>query len=1035
MAIFYGADRHDALRDAAKEMIEYATQARVTTERYDGAKDKRLDLHCRNFFGTGMYGAQKSFLGLDVSVVSAQPAAGARVWAVGKAMKEAEKQKMSNLLRRLAVVAEDSGVYQPGLEENFAARWKERLTATLHIANRDMLLPLALLKATSDYAWNVELNAKAGAVSECYRFHAVDPSWDESKWIGNAQLLRTEVALSAMSSTKIYISGQGAYDLYINGARVNTGSPLNAAWTYYSQRVIYDVLDVSDLVPITGTYAIGVALAPAWRDTTSFPPFVPTDCDSNERVLRMIIKSDEKTVGVTDEHWKITNDGPVQSASIYNGGLYLFDIAHPPLQRTRLLLPSAPASTEVYDATKEIDGWSSIGFDASSWSNASSIDCFQPILSARSFPIIKVQEEHKPIGINKIECPANTGSCGNYTKGTCDANTTVQVVEGLCIGKASCTIPANDAVFGDPCYDTVKYLAVQAAGCTSATPATYVVDFGENLAGVCRIQVKGNKGDSITLKHAEVLMHEPYGPADGTVYTGNLRTAQATDTYVLRGDANGETWTPSFTYHGFRYVQVTGMAVTQDTLTRVINTINYGAYRGQGSNMMSLPTDCDQRDERLGWMGDADLTAEGFALNYDSGAFMDAFVRSMIDSRDPTTGAMPDTVPWSRYGNRPADPSWSAALPQNMYVRATMGGSLDIAEAYWTELMQYFTNIDAQIPANTSAQVAGAICSSFNYLTNLRQAAELATMLNYTTDAVALANRADDISAQYTATFYDASTKCYGNCEQGALALSIMADTNYSQTLGNQLVEKIQGNGNRVTGGIIAVKALFPALEAFNQHDQANDSSPSVVGRLSMLTPCHGQTNYPSWGYMFFNDIEPATSSLWELWDSPMEGPGMNSRNHHMFSSISAWLVTEVGGLKNLDCTQQTFTLRPSFSTLLSGVEASRETACGRVSMRYQRVGGRHILQHPEGRCELDASADVWGAISRVPAASNPRVLHVEMSCSEPETYEVEVEVPAGRRAELALRQPLRVLDAATGTSPVESVSVGAGRTKLRFSA
>ena len=160
--------RHDALRDAAKEMIEYATQARVTTERYDGARDKRLDLHCRNFLGTGMYGAQKSFLGLDVTVVSAQPAEGARVWAVGKAMKEATKQKMSkykgfnndkthvvalamtatgglgsdflSLLRRLAVVAEDSGVYQPGLEENFATRWKERLTATLHIANKDMLV-------------------------------------------------------------------------------------------------------------------------------------------------------------------------------------------------------------------------------------------------------------------------------------------------------------------------------------------------------------------------------------------------------------------------------------------------------------------------------------------------------------------------------------------------------------------------------------------------------------------------------------------------------------------------------------------------------------------------------------------------------------------------------------------------------------------------------------------------------------------------------------------------------------------------------
>ena len=165
----------------------------------------------------------------------------------------------------------------------------------------------------------------------------------------------------------------------------------------------------------------------------------------------------------------------------------------------------------------------------------------------------------------------------------------------------------------------------------------YVVDFGQNTAGWVQLKVRGaKKGSKVTIKHAEILMHPPYGAHDGTLYYGNLRKAQATDTYVAKGDAGGEVYEPRFTQHGFRYCEVTGLAtplLASDIImyevhsdlaqtghaefsNALYNQIQHNCVWGQKSNLMSVPTDCDQRDERRGWMGDAALTAEEATYNF-----------------------------------------------------------------------------------------------------------------------------------------------------------------------------------------------------------------------------------------------------------------------------------------------------------------------------------------------------------------------------------------------------------------------------------
>ena len=200
-----------------------------------------------------------------------------------------------------------------------------------------------------------------------------------------------------------------------------------------------------------------------------------------------------------------------------------------------------------------------------------------------------------------------------------------------------------------------------------------VVDFGNNLAGWTKLSVSGPAGTKVTMRHAEVLQHPPYGPMDGNIYVGNLRSALATDTFILKG-VGIEVYEPHFTYHGFRYVEISGYpgTLTFDDVTQVhfrtqapvrvqfntssviLNVIQNNLIRGQGSNLMSVPTDCDQRDERLGWMGDASLSADSFAINYDVRAFQDNYLRNMVDSQ-PSDGSLPDVVPEYRYGGRPAD--------------------------------------------------------------------------------------------------------------------------------------------------------------------------------------------------------------------------------------------------------------------------------------------------------------------------------------------------------------------------------------------
>ncbi|XP_065198492.1 alpha-L-rhamnosidase-like isoform X1 [Sycon ciliatum] len=497
----------------------------------------------------------------------------------------------------------------------------------------------------------------------------------------------------------------------------------------------------------------------------------------------------------------------------------------------------------------------------------------------------------------------------------------------------------------------------------------WVVDFGENLSGRVKVSIKNAYSYvnvPVTFHYAEILMHEPYGSPIGLPYFGNLRGAKATDTYIINGkDENPEVYEPSFTYHGFRYVQITGWPglVNEDDITmnhfftslkrsgtfntssKTMNAIQRNVWSGQESNAMSVLTDCDQRDERLGWMGDAGLSSDSYSLNFDMSAFFPNMLRN-IEIEQGDDGSIPDVVPFVRYGGRPADPSWSAAYPQIAWCMMHYYGDTTVATKHASGLMKYVQEMMGRSPEDftkypgsygdwcpppPNKRVATAVPSAFSFTNNLRQIAEIAKA-NATAVAF-LTNTSNEYVQRFEKAFLSTGGH-YLNDMQVSYALGMALDKQFtSSPQAANFVKAIHAAKEHLTTGIIGSKFTLPVLSKMNEGDLA----------LQIVE----QTDYPSWGWMVFNDIEPATA-IWELWDAWKEGPGMNSRNHHMFSSVSGWMRTHAVGFHITEPGMKKLRFEPAKLTGLSWAQVSHDEP-RRVEFNWQRHGGTHCAKSAEG--------------------------------------------------------------------------------------
>jgi alpha-L-rhamnosidase len=496
-------------------------------------------------------------------------------------------------------------------------------------------------------------------------------------------------------------------------------------------------------------------------------------------------------------------------------------------------------------------------------------------------------------------------------------------------------------------------------------PGVYIWDMGQNMVGWCRINMAGPTGARITLRHAETLNR------DNKLYVDNLRSAAATDTYILKGAKPEEVWEPRFTYHGFRYIEMTGYPgkpvlsalegrVVHDAMEKtadftssnsLLNQLHKNIYWGVRGNYRSIPTDCPQRDERQGWMGDRSVVSWGESYLFDVAAFYSKWTQDIEDAQRPT-GSIPDVAPsyWVLYNDGVTWPSTFLLAPNMLYRQY---GDARIIEKHYPALRQWITYMEKYLdnglmPKNTygdwcvppespelihskdPARVTDPVLISTAYFYRMLQImsddARIAGKPSDAAEYTALAAKVKDAFIQH---FFKPETNQFSNGTQTSsvlpLAFGLVPDDRREQVM-TRLVKKIEvETDNHVGVGLIGAQWLMRTLTENGQ------------GALALKIAT--QTTYPGWGYM----ISKGATTIWELWNGDTADPGMNSGNHVMqIGDLNVWLYEYLAGIRS-DPQAVGFKkiiIKPYPVEGLDSVSASHESPYGRISSKWMRKDG-----------------------------------------------------------------------------------------------
>ncbi|UJR34539.1 hypothetical protein I4U23_027316 [Adineta vaga] len=488
-------------------------------------------------------------------------------------------------------------------------------------------------------------------------------------------------------------------------------------------------------------------------------------------------------------------------------------------------------------------------------------------------------------------------------------------------------------------------------------------DLGQNIVGWCRIRFQGSRGFRTSIRYAEILVQPVVSTnvATHNLNIENLRNATASDIYVLRGDPLGEVYEPTFTVHGFRYLSVfsSPSALTTDdvqclvvhsettlkghfsTSNPIINQIQHNIQWGQLSNLMSIPTDCPQRDERRGWLGDTALTVDEALYNFDLIKFYLNFLNLIVDMQ-LDSGEIPDIVPGTG-GIYPADANWGSALPTLTWQLYRHYNDVKILENYYDSVRAYVESLRRSyqltglvnfpwrygdwLPASPNPRTNEHLTTSYAFLHDLYLLLNMSQVLEQRNDTDTYSQLYQQLAEEFHQVFYNQTTKFYADGMQAAqilaLALPGVVPSTIRDSIVDYLVRNITENGNHATTGIVSTAQLYPILSDHGHHDLA----------LEMIS----STTYPSYGYMFTNPYENATT-LWEWLNAPFLGP-MSSRNHIMYGSVGAWFYSHLAGinLRTNEIIIQPKMASESKKHLLTKLDCQLSTLYGLVHVSYTR--------------------------------------------------------------------------------------------------
>ncbi len=481
--------------------------------------------------------------------------------------------------------------------------------------------------------------------------------------------------------------------------------------------------------------------------------------------------------------------------------------------------------------------------------------------------------------------------------------------------------------------------------CHQPEPGMLVYDLGQNIAGWARIQVSGRKGDKVQLRFAENLT------ADHHLDTISNNKARPVDTYILKGEGS-EIYEPHFTFHGFRYVELTGepnlpaiekvegcavhsnctptgsFTCDNDALNRLHTCIHWT----QRNNMVGYPMDCPQRDERLGWMGDAQVIVEEALYNFDMALFYRQWLRGIHEDQTDD-GALPYISP-----RPPLDPSrsvaWSAAYGIVLWQNYLFYGDSSLIEMHYPTLCRYISYLGAQakdhiLPPDCYSDWASAnldgksplgfpeSVSTAYYYHMATLASKMAGVLGKQDEQTVYTDLSNEIADAYNARFFNTDAGFYENgteCTQAIpLQFGLVPKKHQNVVLTQLLAALMKKNKGRVTTGILGTKAIVNVLEAAEHN-----------ATLYFLAT---QPEYPGWQALIKN-----RTTLSEHWDQSI------SNDHIMFGSIDPWFYSALGGIRPIETAPgfAAFEIRPFCTPALSHTKTALKTIRGEIKTHWR---------------------------------------------------------------------------------------------------
>jgi alpha-L-rhamnosidase len=753
------------------------------------------------------------------------------------------------------------------------------------------------LESFTRYYWKVRVYDKNGAASpwsETAWFETAllnEKDW-KAKWIDDgsktpdndadfyqddpAPLFRKEfTAKKKIATARLYMTGVGYYEPYINGQKIGT-QMLDPGWTTYSKQVLYAVYDVTKMLR-KGKNAIGVMAGNGWYNPLPFHMWCNPDhnlrkyldCGRPAIIAQLRITysdGDIEEIG-TDKDW-LTTSGPVVRNNVYLG--------------------------ESYDARLEQADWSQPGAETDKWKQAVETEGPKGKLTVQMQPPIRPIERIKPVGVKEIQ------------------------------------------------------------------PGVYLYDLGVNFAGVIRIRVKGAAGTRITFRYGEDIY--PDGTLNGmTSVAGQLKGCNAgegaphiawqEDHYTLKGDAQGESWTPRFTFHGFRYVEVKGwpgtpalsdlegLRLSSDVenagnftcSNEMFNTLQDNIRRTFRSNMFSVQSDCPAR-EKYAYGGDILCTAEAFLFNFD----MTQFYRKTVDDHrmaQRPLGGITETAPYVGIADRgPGDGSgplgFQLSYPFMIDRLYEFYADKRMMEEHYAALKKLAGFLisragnhlyDGGLSDHESLDKKPfGLTESLFYYDNIRLMAKFAALMQQQEDAAYYQETGREIGERILATYYDPETGVFANGVQTAQVFGLTADllSEMDKKKAFSALEKaFEARNHHLSTGIYGTKKMFDLLREHDMNEQ--------MYRIA------NQRDFPGWGYM----IERGATSLWETW---AYSDNVFSQNHPMFGSISEWFYRSLLGINPAEPGFRRILIQPQPAGDLTFAKGSYLSVQGLIGVEWE---------------------------------------------------------------------------------------------------